>query len=943
MGSHPQANSISNPFSECDRISLQVHLLINCSLSCQCNSQTSIHLRSESKLSRMAWVLNSLLAVVSCNLLLALSSVLPTTSKSQDKLTFDCFNQDSSDFLTELQTYESLQEVYLRGFVFNGENVVKISEYFTSLQIKKISLVECDINDWLMSFFEFPNSLRSIHLERLNLSSKRIQSLINRLPSSMVSIEIMNFTQIASNTQTESNTKEASLSLARFSSLKEFRLEYSYNFRIDICQMLISLANIPLESIRISSIKLNSEEWALVLQEWKKPNSKFLFDSLQVFDVTVEGIDDSPATQLVQFLLSFPRLKILCFKKNWTKCQISLPPLPSQLTQFMLDGFEEVLLKDTDKSIYSYHNLTNITHLSVCGQFKKFPYILFKLSQLEYLDTHNAESEPLNLTLSSEDSFGKLKHLSIQVADLFPLLKKFNLHFPSIENIRLYGAYSEDFDCHLNEILSSKTLKRLLVSYFEYSNNLSLNEGLSSSIEELELNFVSWKFVSRLLKIVKFPNLKTIILTLKGFELNLNDMLVELSHIPQLSSLTLLCNYLPKEKDEEFSFLFDNLTFFRLNHYDGSFTLDHLISRMPKLIEFRVDKEIEKELKIKSTTNIRFLSLPISYSFESSGIFINLIKWMPNLIEFRNDSNLDDLLSPSDLAFYLKELKEYFGKELPLKIEYYCLPICLLEEDSDLFRFVQSKSSMVANYLERTYQFNKFNDTFQPLFTNEIDYDSHIKDIDLAISVKIIRLLFELERDSVSSSDILFTEEILQLVGREEDDDDIDLSTDHFYNSFATYLQRETKIEIRFNRCYFNFVKDLINAKKDKSLDKTVKILKHFFSTLQEIDETSRPELFNLFSECILNNSFCSLIDKIRDENLSEKEKKALESIQLSHWDELSYMLHSLSEKEYDQLIYQLNRILYQLNEILDEFEKYSIFEIFAQRLKEKLSAPNFL
>ncbi len=112
-------DSISSPFSVSDR-----ELLL-------------IHLRSESKSLRMAWILNSLLAVVSCNLLLVLGSVLPTTSKSQDTLVFDCFRQDSSDFLTELQTYESVQEVYLRGFVFDGENVVEISKCFIFLQIKR--------------------------------------------------------------------------------------------------------------------------------------------------------------------------------------------------------------------------------------------------------------------------------------------------------------------------------------------------------------------------------------------------------------------------------------------------------------------------------------------------------------------------------------------------------------------------------------------------------------------------------------------------------------------------------------------------------------------------------------------------------------------------------------------------------------------------------------
>ncbi len=289
--------------------------------------------------------------------------------------------------------------------------------------------------------------------------------------------------------------------------------------------------------------------------------------------------------------------------------------------------------------------------MSVCGQFETFPYELFKLNRLEYLDTRNVECNQLVDSCLTDVSFDKLKHLAIQVADLYPLLPKFNLHFPLIESINLHRVYAQNFDCHLGEILSSKTLKRLSVDYFDNPTDSTFKEGLSSSIEELELNFVSWKFVFRLIKTVKFPNLKTIILTLKGFELNLNEMLEELSHIPQLSSLTLLCNYLPKEKDEEFSFLFDNLTFFRISQYDSSFKLDYLFSRMPRLIEFIVDKQIHGEFKIESTTSIRFLSLPISYSLENANIFINLIKKTPNLIELTNYPIPDSSLSSNDLAF----------------------------------------------------------------------------------------------------------------------------------------------------------------------------------------------------------------------------------------------------------------------------------------------------
>ena len=315
----------------------------------------------------------------------------------------------------------------------------------------------------------------------------------------------------------------------------------------------------------------------------------------------------------------------------------------------------------------------------------------------------------------------KEKHLVIQAHHLYPLLPKFNSHFPSIESLSLYTVYARDFDCHLSEILSSKTLKHLEVNYSSYSNDLSLKEGLISLIEEMELNHISWNSVSHLLQTVKFSNLKTIILNLEGSRLDLDKILVELSLISQLSSLTLSCNYRSRERGKEFYFVFPNLTFFRLGHFDGSFKLNYLLSCMPNLIEFQVNAAVSQNFEIESTTNIRFLSLPLVRSLSSANIFINLIKNTPNLIELSDNSILDDFPSSNDLTFYLKILKEYFEDELQFEIEYYCQPIHLLRTDSDLLKLVQIRSSEVADYLEKRYQLSKYRGAFvKQLFKNEI-------------------------------------------------------------------------------------------------------------------------------------------------------------------------------------------------------------------------------
>ena len=787
----------------------------------------------------MFWILNSLSAIITSNLFVS-RCVLPITPSNQYKLVFNCFDSNSSDFLSELRILTSLQEVCLKGFVFNGENVIEISKCFVNLQIKTISFVECNINDRLISCFEFPDSLRSIHLERLGLSSKGIQTIIDKLPSSIESIKIIKWFG------KEPITQHVSLSLAQFSSLKEFQLRNDGPINFSICCMLISLSNISLEIIKMSRIHLSYAEWKYVLQEWNYSERNSIFNSLQVFDVETYFIDINIAVQLIQFFLTFPFLKVLCFEKNRRPEQISLPQLPSQLRQFMLSGFEEVFLNDFGGSIYNSQHLSGLTHLSVCGQFKTFPYELFKLSQLEYLDMCNAKSNQIIFHFSTRDSFVQLKHLAIQAYLLYPLLAKFNSHFPSIKSLSLYTVYARDFDCHLSEILSSKTLKHLEVNYSSYSNDLSLKEGLISLIEELELNHINWNSVSYLIQTVKFPNLKTIILNVDDSKLDIDEVFGKLSLVSQLSSLTLSCTFLSRERGKEFSFVFPNLTFFHLNCHDCSCKLDHLFNYMPNLIEFKINAAGFQNFGIQSTVNIRYLSLPLSCSLESADIFINFIKTTPNLMEFTNDSNFNGLLLSSDLIFYLNILKKYLGNELKFKIQYYCPLIYLLRKDSDLLKLVQSKSSKVANYLERTYQLSKYKDTFlEFLFTNGIpDYfDSLI--IEPTVLVKIVQLLFELGRKTFNYNDILFMEEILQADERDYDFElaiePIEYSLDHFYLSFVNYLQRKTKI--KFNSGYFNFTKEYITANKHISLIIISRFLEHYFSSLLNTNKTVNPSV----------------------------------------------------------------------------------------------------
>ena len=137
------------------------------------------------------------------------------------KLTVDCLSNTSRECPFQLNETRTIYQLYLKGFVFDEENVKIFSDTFSELQ--DLIIDRCNFNDELSSLLTLPPALKSIRLELPNLSMKGIQSLIDKLSCSLESLEIIGYpiVEFLRWEQTKNlASRKVPLNLAMFSSLK---------------------------------------------------------------------------------------------------------------------------------------------------------------------------------------------------------------------------------------------------------------------------------------------------------------------------------------------------------------------------------------------------------------------------------------------------------------------------------------------------------------------------------------------------------------------------------------------------------------------------------------------------------------------------------------------------------------------------------------------------
>ena len=92
------------------------------------------------------------LAVFWCSL--SVSKANPNDFLFEDgKLTADCYNREPSECIFKLETYKSVNNLYLTGFVFDEENLEMFSRTICKMKLLELTLCGCDINNELISLW----------------------------------------------------------------------------------------------------------------------------------------------------------------------------------------------------------------------------------------------------------------------------------------------------------------------------------------------------------------------------------------------------------------------------------------------------------------------------------------------------------------------------------------------------------------------------------------------------------------------------------------------------------------------------------------------------------------------------------------------------------------------------------------------------------------------
>ena len=855
------------------------------------------------------------------------------------RLTVNCLSKEPSDCLAQLTTYQPIKKLYLEGFVFDEINVKQFSD--TICELQELTLYRCDINDELASLLTLPSSLNSIQLERLNLSVKGIQKIVDKLSVSFESLEVVdclaNEIPPGGRLVTVRGQKE-SLDFSRFSRLKNICID-NLTDNVDSYNLLLSLTRLPLEIINLPRIDLNSQEWSSLLKEWKTPNGVAFSNTLKKFDLDIIQIEQDLYSKLIRVLFSFSRLEIISLYSARSLEKVSLPPLPLTIRQLSLESTEKIYLEDGKTSFYNSNNLSKLTHLDVYYSFKISPYDLFDFNQLEYLKIRSWGDS--DCYWKRDRCCPKLKYLSIFFKYLNPFLANFQNNFPVIETLDTYWASSEGLDSHLKSIISSKTLKCLKIDYTNNTKSPLKIEGVvKSSIEKLELRNVHWEFVSSLLDVELFPSLKTIHIETSrtDLDLDLNEVLEKLSSFPQLTSLILIGNYfLP---NEQVPFTFENLKFFYFEVDQKSLDLNNLLCCMPNLIELRLEKMHLSKFMLQNSVGIRYLTLPSEY-FQNYHDFINIYKNIPYLIQLKtrmnNFASFKNAPFAPELAYYFKKLKEHFKNEFQFEISPNCFPIEQFNYNVELLKLVRLKSPELTNYLNEHFPFDTSESFIKQLFTIKIE-----KQFD----IKMVKVLFNLlrELEVTNEKDTLLIQKLF-LQSKDQHFAELNnCSSDNFYKIFSGHLSKSTRIYLK--PAHSRFVENFYKQNKKYGPTKILKFLNSFFTFLSVADSKSKiynliksilnfrsvdndggrsrilsDKVFDFFSGLLLAPSFCSLFDKIKENKLSKKEKKYLPF----KFELIATNMKDLEPKEYEELSSRFKDIFIELCD--ESFDK-SFFEI---------------
>ena len=837
-------------------------------------------------------------------------------------LIIESCNLDPDLLFSQLSSIKFLNELSLREFVFDEVSVKEFSKAISVLPVKKLSLIQCDFNEEMANLFSVPPSVKSIHLEQLNLSSNGIEIILSKLDPSVESITI--------SACYVNEKKKHPQSFSKFSSLKQIDIDKRSIGGSNVYNSLRSFTTSSLESIKLRQFNLDASEINSVFKEWAGKYGKSFTDNLKVFELSTFRYNFIDSNELVRQLLSFANLESLFCKFNGDDIYFNLAALPPKLEKLDLEG-AVINIKTNQESIFNQNILSayHLTHLTVNNNFDEFPSHLFNMKSLEYLDLYGiyCHKMPISTEFQSPSS---LKHLVIQAKHLSPFFSNFDKHFNAIERLEISIRNYKHIFNDLEKLFTNSTLKALKLEFrFDDLSNLYFksNQKCVCLIEELELKWVSWEFICHLLDKFSFLQLKKINFLFKWKTYDLYEVLNKLQTLTKLTSISFEGNT-DWKFDKKLPFMFNNLVSFNFElNWFNAIELDYLILGMPKLQSLYFPTWNNNALILQQPAiNIRYLHLPINVNEFSKTNWINLLKNLPNLIQLRNcykKSFVEDEITAGYLAYYLKILREYFKSDFQFEIQYDCLPILLLKKDSQLLKLVRNKSKELKIYLSTIFPLNTFGTFAQQLFM--IEYEVFFSSINFPLLIKFLKLANELEIES--RLDAMFVKGILLDEWHGRFTETTDLSLANFCSKLLNYIIRRDKISL--NMEHLNFVIQLFKANKQQRFSTIVEFSKVFFISISTGGSNNRfvdSEMFCYFSSYLLAPSFRPFFDKILKNELSEKETKFLSM----DYESVAENLKKLKPEQYEELSIQFK-------DFLIKFTNASFVESFSSLLRKIL------
>ena len=838
-----------------------------------------------------------------------------------DRLIVDGHNLDPDLLFSQLSSIKFLNELTIREFVFDEISVKELSKAISALSIKKLSIIQCDFNEEIATLFIIPPSVKSIHLEELNLSSKGIEIVLNKLDPSVESITISGCYN--------NEPKKQLQNFSKFCFLKQIYIDEESICRSKINRSLRSTIPTSLESIKLHGFALYADDISSTFERWIHKYGKSFTDNIKVIEFNSFYHDSVSNSKLIRQLLYFDNLENLscgCYGGN---IDFSIEALPPKLKQLDLVG-AEIDIKINQEQIFNQNILSalHLTHLTVDKSFDEFPIDLFHLKNLEYLNLKSVSCKN-NFILTVFQFPSSLKHVIIKYEHLSPFMPNFGKYFKVIERLEVeFEGIHETFN-DLEKLFTSSTLKGLKLDFhMNDSIKYKFNTKYECLLEELELRSVSWEFISHLIDKLIFPRLRKITF---GYIEELLDLYAVLHKLQMLTELTSLSF----EEDarwlfgNELPFIFKHLISFSWEFHDiDVIELDHLMRGMPKLQSLQFPTWNNNVLLLQQPAiNIRYIYLPVSVSESKKTVWINFLKNLPNLVQLRKSVDYDlvveNEITAGDLAYYLKILKEHFKHEMNFIIQYNCYPILLFKKDSTVLKLVRYKSKELRAYLNEIFPLSVFGLSVKRLFTFEFErYFASVNSYSLA---KFFKLMDELEIEN--EEDVLFLKNILFSGADGRFTDATDFSLPNFYNVFLNYSIERTKVNLNVD--HLEFLIQFFKANKQHGFEKINKFIQTFFISISIAVENHKvidKEMFIFFSKLLLTPSFHLFFDKILNKELSKKEKQFLPM----DYESIADDLKKLEPEQYEALsIY--------FKDFLIEFTNESFIESFSNIFKKIL------